>query len=1191
MNRGIARVMGLILILSVFAISSVCTSAQGPRLNSCVSGLHAIDIRLPSLSTGSPTGTLAVRIHAPAHGKARYPEGAPVLIWGPGGYEVKGINHDLPANVDDIIIITYIFPGGEDIWSGLQSDGVYDQRGMNCIQALRDVILYAAGELTDDQGRTIDDIVPVTVLHDNIGLEGISNGGNIIVAVAALYGEDLIGHLRYIVQWETPVSSQVATRDLGRVWLEPPYPTQGDFFNLRYLGYGKMTLDVNYSDLSYDQTGQLRRVFHDGNGDGIYTTIEDPITHLQTPDLNLNAILELGEDFPLDTYPHPNGAKEVYSRAVTRALAENSIVTGTWPPDIATLAEANAFWDIREAVHLYSHATTKIPDLEAMVLAGVQDHVQSAPTKPHIRQAFEGWLDNGAWVQINPSPGYLIEACPALAGRTDLPNRVANMPPADWRNTEAYCIPENIHKTSYQLAAVWQMADRAQGVLSPTPTGGELITYVDSEGERIAVRVEVPLKPRYAEGAPVVVEVSTWFVPPFIEFHRVNETTQIGAICVSYLWPGGRDIESGARSEGVYDFGGPDSLAALRDVIKFASGLIPDIDGYFIDELVEVTALTDNVGLWASSHAGVMGTNVLVHHGAELPRVKYLIGRENPTRDEMYPLELGYFDDQRNPIYNPFYSPEVYSPTTVTIDYSTVGWYQQDQFPRPYHAAGNGNPEHTLHETISPKLWGNKRYYSRAMTHALLDNGALTLGNWPGDLATPAETDAAWGESDATGHFRITVPNYPNFITQAPDLKVMLVFAEEDHVQAALSKPHIHQAYDGFHQAAGLWVRMNPDRAYVEQVKNTAPFGVYPDNDANTEPSDWFDVALWGFPNDHWSRQIVWLAAVAEMADRVQANNWAANLSQALFEYSPEEPPTPLVVLRLPHDVDRLSSGNTLITDGGRLAIGSLEPGISAFETSQQVIEVDGSGDLVWRYARGLEFAHNADRLGGDRTLTSDTGHDRVIEIDASGTVIWTTETVLLSDGSVLSYPNDANWLIGDHVLITDRDNHRVIEIDRAGTIVWQFGETGLPGSDGTHLNGPHNADRLANGNTIIADSNNRRIIEVMPNGSIAWEYKPLGADALNWPRDADRLVNGNTLIIDSRNGRIIEVTMAKQIIWWYGGMDLPYDADRLVNGNTLISDSRNSRVIEVDSAGLIVWEYPPSQAAPSRKFLPIITK
>ena len=32
--------------------------------------------------------------------------------------------------------------------------------------------------------------MPVPVLHDNIGLEGVSNGGNIIVAVAALFGDE-----------------------------------------------------------------------------------------------------------------------------------------------------------------------------------------------------------------------------------------------------------------------------------------------------------------------------------------------------------------------------------------------------------------------------------------------------------------------------------------------------------------------------------------------------------------------------------------------------------------------------------------------------------------------------------------------------------------------------------------------------------------------------------------------------------------------------------------------------------------------------------------------------------------------------------------------------------------------------------------------------------------------------------------
>ena len=63
------------------------------------------------------------------------------------------------------------------------------------------------------------------------------------------------------------------------------------------------------------------------------------------------------------------------------------------------------------------------------------------------------------------------------------------------------------------------------------------------------------------------------------------------------------------------------SLAALRDVIKFASGLIPDIDGKSIDSLVPIPVLTENVGLFASSHSGVMATNILAHHGNEIPTI------------------------------------------------------------------------------------------------------------------------------------------------------------------------------------------------------------------------------------------------------------------------------------------------------------------------------------------------------------------------------------------------------------------------------------------------------------------------------------------------------------------------------------------------------------------------------------------
>jgi len=435
------------------------------------------------------------------------------------------------------------------------------------------------------------------------------------------------------------------------------------------------------------------------------------------------------------------------------------------------------------------------------------------------------------------------------------------------------------------------LANPAQSSTLPTLPGGELITYVRSAGiGRIAVRVEVPEIARYPEGAPIVVEASTWFVPKQ-GFHRVNDTTQIGAITVSYLWPEREDPASGARSEGTYDYGGPDSLRALRDVIRFASGLMPNVDGHYISALVAVTPITDNVGLFASSHAGVVATNVLAHHGAELPTVKYLIGRENPTRDELYPLEIGHFDDQGKPVFNPYYTyPDSYSPTALDIDYSTVGWIQNATYPdgRPFFAVPNG-----LDYVLSgkgPTMW-DKRYFSMALTQALSDNNAFAGNPWPADLATVAETQAAWP-------FRITVHNYPKLATVASNLKVMLVFAADDHVQAAPDKPHIHQAYDGFRKGAGLWVRMNPDRVYVEQVKGAGPFGAYPDNDANTEPADWMNARQWGFPNRQWRREDVWLASVAEMADRVRVNNWNVNLDTVLFDFSPTGPmPTPTQIL------------------------------------------------------------------------------------------------------------------------------------------------------------------------------------------------------------------------------------------------------------------------------------------------------
>ena len=411
-----------------------------------------VDISIPS-----DDGELAVRLYLPE--TTRYSEGAPVIIQIQGGYEEKDLSTDFRDN-EDMLIVTFLFHGVESN-NGLKSDGTYDYRGEDSAAALRDVILFASGDLADTNGKLISELAGFPVLTNNVGAIGTSNGGNLPVATAALYGEEIADDLKYVIQWETPVSSQIACRDLGNIILEPLEltndPSRGRYFNPRYQGFSEKEVLVDHSDVMYDENS-IYQVFYDGNGDGVYSSVPRDEDGKPDPDLNGDEELSTDEDFPLDYYPGID--KAYYSRPVTHALLDEGVLTlNNWPSHIATPDEADAYWDIRESVYLYEEAMDNIPGLEAMFQASQTDHVQSNPYKSHIRMAFEGWLTNGAWIKINPSAEYLVELDQSLA-KYDLPDLAANTPPVDWSITKEYTIPEMVNDQTYQIAGIHEMADR-----------------------------------------------------------------------------------------------------------------------------------------------------------------------------------------------------------------------------------------------------------------------------------------------------------------------------------------------------------------------------------------------------------------------------------------------------------------------------------------------------------------------------------------------------------------------------------------------------------------------------------------------------------------------------------------------------------------------------------------------------------
>ncbi len=410
-----------------------------------------------------------------------------------------------------------------------------------------------------------------------------------------------------------------------------------------------------------------------------------------------------------------------------------------------------------------------------------------------------------------------------------------------------------------------------------------VITFVQSPAiGNIAVKISSPEVPRYDEGAPIVVEISTFFTSTN-KFTEELDVNQLGCIHVSYLWPGKTDAVSGAKSEGTYDYGGESCIAALKDVLRFACGETPDVQGRKIDEITSVTPITDLVGLYAFSHPGIAAVNVMALYGDELPGIKFFVGRENPTIDVLSCVEIGHWGDNHEAILNPYYSyPDCYTDSVLNIDYSHVGWLVNETYPdgRPYFSVPNG-PDYILGDRI-PKMW-DKRYYSVQMISALIQNDALDPNNWPSDLCTLEEAQRDW-------EFRSSVYRYSEIATKLPNLKIMLVFAKDDHVHPALDKPHIHQAYNGFRKQ-NFWVRLNPDRSYVTSANLEFDLG-FPDNPANSEPADWEQIRDWAYPNKAASSTFVSLAAVAEMADRVYYQNWSDNLVSVLQEVFPDSQQT-----------------------------------------------------------------------------------------------------------------------------------------------------------------------------------------------------------------------------------------------------------------------------------------------------------
>lgn len=405
------------------------------------------------------------------------------------------------------------------------------------------------------------------------------------------------------------------------------------------------------------------------------------------------------------------------------------------------------------------------------------------------------------------------------------------------------------------------------------------VPSVSAGSTGLAVWIKVPAIPRFAEGAPVAVYMPGGFDGEGIgdkEAGLVNK----GFIEISMNFPGTGtgDKQSGG---GPYDQRGPLSLRAVCDVLRFAQGHIPDKNGATLSDLVNtIVPLSNNVGLIGYSNGG--NTNICVAgvHGEEIPNLAWILNWESPVGDGMPQAEAGAKAEGKLRPLNQETNP-AYNPDTGVWDLSSLSWDDHVQIPllddTNQHVTGglyfdiNGNGRvdpgvdfipYPLVFDVGGQLQG---FYSVRLRQDAEQNG-LFPDPAPSHIPSLNMTQTYWDIRN--GEYWIE-----SALTKIPNLIFMVVGSEIDHVQRALDHPHILIQYEGFRAGGSRFVRLNPDRTYVEDILGgSAPDAVDNDGLAHFDHMTIRTAVQPGRYDGPLGRDVIVPAAACELADRTHFN-------------------------------------------------------------------------------------------------------------------------------------------------------------------------------------------------------------------------------------------------------------------------------------------------------------------------------
>lgn len=434
-------------------------------------------------------------------------------------------------------------------------------------------------------------------------------------------------------------------------------------------------------------------------------------------------------------------------------------------------------------------------------------------------------------------------------------------------------------------------------------------TFVPSEacpGQGIAVNLIYSTRPRYKEGAPVVV-----VVPGGNHNHGLDSSihaAQQGFIELRFAFPGGG--KPGFASSGIYDNRGIKSQEALRDVLKFAAGNSDDYQGKKISDLLPVTVYNKTVGTIGWSNGGNILITTLAKHASELPFVSWVAFYESPVGSLFFPPNLGGAEDR---MLNKHYRAGTAATGQPLVDWSKLRYDKEGKKHPGAHKKlgepeikgvayfdenGSGSWDETgeFALTYSTDIGFDKQIYPPSATKALLrlpEYQPPKLDKTkPKDKPAPVvipfasleESQGYFHDRDGSLHVKALVEAYPN-------MAFTLFGSHLDHLQRQPDHPHLSLLYNSLLEAKPKFLRLNPSSIYVAHISNMKASTFAENKPGSSIESDAIDQCLEteGLIPDYAYME----AAAAELSDRVYLGKWNKILAAPLLNYSNGASPPP----------------------------------------------------------------------------------------------------------------------------------------------------------------------------------------------------------------------------------------------------------------------------------------------------------